>query len=699
MLPPAALLALLLVTPIPGPGGPTATAVVPDEPGTFVLPEAAILQTVAADVDGDGGREVVRLVRADDEAALVEVWGLDASGWRLRGPPLQLVPPSRIGTRINPVYQSTPVRLLVRRVAGVERVTVASQPHFEEIDVGPPCCLLLDDIVVERGTAVRRSVAAPSDFASAILVIDLDGDGTDELLSTLSLPPAGDISFPIEARVHRWSGDGFAEPIVTQLPVGSGDAPFGLGDSDGVPGDEAAIISTLGPPGIFRIRLAADDGLVTDPAGIEVDQALAVPLGDGRGVAVVGPVVGLMVAEWPPGEPVSAPLARSAMAEPRIVGAVEVDGRPKLVVHQPTSDAVHLLGLPALQPPQGLTITRSPAAAALADLPLPPYSGPVPGGIGGEAAVIHGGRLIPSRDGADRTGTSLMATLAGAVPLGTAGEGELIVLHHGPVGRPAPDPSGGALAVPTLLDGAWTSIAPLALTRAVEADDGRLEPTLRDAVAIDARDGIAVGPGGFVAEVAVPAGSRVVIGDLDPSVVGAPIAVPASGRVDAPFVPPTVTTGSPRYRATMLVLTPAGHAYQAAWDVRVLTDPPPIKLNVSTPFGSSAVEIAGLTARYASVRVDGRPVEISAGGRFLTSVDMPPWPTEVIVEVSDEFRNTARHSLTGIGLFDYRRLPWVPITVAAVAAVGVVLFLRVPRSAPLPRPADDDAALEELESD
>ena len=60
------------------------------------------------------------------------------------------------GTRIDPVYQATPVRLLVRRVDGAERVTVASQPHFEEIDVGDPCCLLLHDLVIEPGGVARR---------------------------------------------------------------------------------------------------------------------------------------------------------------------------------------------------------------------------------------------------------------------------------------------------------------------------------------------------------------------------------------------------------------------------------------------------------------------------------------------------------------------------------------------------------------
>jgi hypothetical protein len=701
MLPPAALLALLLVVTVPGPGRAAAIAVVPDEPGTVVLPDAAILQTVAADLDEDGQREVVRLVRGEDEAVLVEVWGLGADGWQLRGDPLEVVPPSRVGGRIDPRYLSTPVRLLVRRIDSDERVTVASQPHLEEIDIGPPCCLLLHDVDLERGSAVRRAVSGPTDIADAIIVIDLDGDGTDELLATQSLPPVGDVSFPILARVHRWADGAFAEPSVTRLPVGRGDAPFVLGDSDGVPGDEAAIISTLGQPGLFRIRLAEDDTLTQDAAGLVAQEAVAVPLGDGRGVALSGPAVGLHVATWPPGAPVSTPLAESFVSDGGIVGTAVVRDLPRLVVHQSSTDAIHLLGLPGLLPPQGITITRSPATAALSDLPLAPFSGPLPGGgLDGEDAIIHAGRLIPSTAGGHVSGTALIASLVGAEPVGLVGaDPPLIALHHGLVGQPAPGPDGGALVVPALLVQSWTSIAPFDLTREPEPDDGDLDPPLRDATALDARGGIAVGPGGFIAEVTAPPGSRVIVADFDPSVVRTPIVVPDSGRVDAPFVPPTVTTANPRYRATLIVLTPAGHAHRAAWDVRVLTEPPPVDLRVSTPFGSSAVEISGLTARYATVRVGGRPVAVSAGGRFATTVDLPPWPTEVVVELDDGLGNVGRHTVTGIGLFDYRGLPWGPITALLVAAAGVALFLRVPRSTPLPRRPDDDAAFEEIEPD
>ncbi len=704
MLLPITLLVVLLAAPMPGskPGpAPVFIAAVPDEPGVAILPAASIFQTVAADLDDDGRRELIRLVRGDGDAVLAEVWGRQPAGWHLRGEPVEVVPASRIGTRIDPVYQSTPVRLLVRVVEDAEHVTVVTQPHFEQIDVGPPCCLLLHDLVIEDGSALRRAVSGPGDFADAIIVIDLDGDETDELLSTRSLPPAGDISFPIEARVHRWADGTFAEPTVTRLPVGSGDAPFRLGDSDGVAGDEAGIISSLGRPGIFRIRLSDNDEVALDDGGVVADHAVAVPVDGGRGVAVVGSVGGLRVAAWPPGEPISEPIAESGITDGRIVGTVNVRGQPKLVVHEPAADAVHLLSLPNLLPPQGISITRSPAAAALAGAAVAPFSGPLPGGgVEGEPSLIHAGRLIPSTADAGSSGTSLMATLAGAEPIGLLGDGDLIAIQHGMVGRLAPRPDGGALVVPTLMDGAWTSITPLAVTLQPEAEDGDLAPPLRGAVRVDAREGIAVGRGGFRAEVTAPPGSRVVVADFDPSVIRAAIIVPASGMVDAPFVPPPVTTANPRFRATLLVLTPAGHAYLASWDVRVRTEPPPVELMVSTPFGSSAVEVEGRTTPYAKVRVDGMPVELNAGGRFATTVELPPWPTEILVEVGDGLGNATRRSVTGVGVFDYRGLPWVPITVALAALVGAVLFLRVPRSSPLARrDEDDDAILEELEPD
>src|SRR5680860_308223 len=92
----ATVLVLLLGAPLPGAGGPDAVAVLPEEPDAVVLPDAPILQTIAADVDGDGQREVVSMVRGADDAVFVEVWAMTGDAWAQRGEPVLVVPPSRI---------------------------------------------------------------------------------------------------------------------------------------------------------------------------------------------------------------------------------------------------------------------------------------------------------------------------------------------------------------------------------------------------------------------------------------------------------------------------------------------------------------------------------------------------------------------------------------------------------------------------
>lgn len=696
MLAPLVLLALLVAAPIAVPSTPNAIGAVPDEPGAFVLPEAAILQTVVADLDGDGRRELVRLIRGDGDAALAEVWVEKGPGWGLLGEPVEVVPPSRVGTRIDPVYQATPVRLLVRHVEGAERVTVASQPHFEEIDVGEPCCLLLHDIVIEPGGVARRDeVAAASDFADAVLVIDLDGDGTDELLVTQSLPPLGDISYPTLARVHRWAGDAFGPPVVTELSIGSGDSPFLLGDSDGLPGEEAAIISTLGPPGLFRISAGPGDRLTVDDAGVTADQAMAVPLAGGRGVALTGPVVGLFVASWPPGGPVSSPVGTSQLSDVRLVGTVATEGEPRLAVHRPSSATLHLLSLPELTPWRDTLIARSLAAARLSARPPDPYVGLLPGGDGG---VVHAGRLVTPTAVGDPSTPRPIATLAGAEPIGFVGDETLLAIHHAPLGPAAPGPVGGPLTVPVVLPLAWTSIVPFDLVRSPEADAGALDASLRGAIRLDDGDDVAVGRNGLTAEVAAAPGSRVLVSD-GASVSRLPVVVPDGGSVEIPLGVAAADAGTTRRRARVVVTTPAGHAYLAAWDILTLAGPPPIEAEATTPFGSSAVQVAGVTLSHAAVRVGGRTVEVGPAGRFVTRVELPPWPTDVVIEVDDTLGNVARTTVTGVGWFDYRGLPWVPLVAGVVGVAALVLLLRVPRLNPLPRPADDDSALEELEPD
>ncbi|MGH2446647.1 MAG: hypothetical protein ACRDGD_11525 [Candidatus Limnocylindria bacterium] len=700
MLAPLVLCALLASAPLLPPDPPAAVAVVPDEPGAMVLPDARLIQAVAGDLDADGLRELVRAVGAADGAIAVEAWRLTAAGWAIAGEPIEVIPPSSRGVQLDPVYADAPVRLLLRHVGGAERVTLATQPHFEEIDVGPACCLLLSDLAIVDGALEITTVADPIEAVDAVFVLDLDGDGTDELLTSRSLPPVGDTSFPTEAAVLRWSEGAFGTPTMTTLRIGSGDTPFIIGDSDDRPGEEAGVIGTLGPPGLFRIRLGADDLLEVDRFGI-ASEAVGVPLESGRGLAAVVRDE-VVVHAWPSGgDPVEVASVEAPGAE--LVGTVEIVGQPHLVIHQPAIPTLDVRSLPNLDPPLG-AVSRSPAAARLASVPTRPYVGALPGGgPDGESLVFYGGRLLPVDASPElrfpASGTVLVATLAGAEPVALVGDRDWLAILHGSPGLGSPGPGGGRLAPPVVLADAWVSILPWESVLVPEADDGELTPPTVATHRLDGRGTLGVGPDGFLVEVSAPPGSRVVSIDLDPSNMRLAGTVPGTGLLRVPMLPPSTSVPNPSYRASIVVSTPAGHGYVASWDVRVLTAPPPLDVEAATPFGSAAVTISGRTESYASVTVDGVPVEVSAGGRFSTSVSLPPWPTRVVVEATDFAGNVARGTVSGIGIFDYRRLPWIPIVAALVGGAAIVLYLRVPRSLVRPRRADDDAILEEIEPD
>lgn len=673
-------------------------AAIPTEPGAVVLAEGAIVQAVAADLDGDGAREVVVLSGgSSDGSATVRAWTERTAGtWsRLSGDVTGVAP----AAPATPDASGSPVRLLVRRVDGADRVTLLRQSA-----AGTPCCLRLHDVVLVDGDLRLMPVAEVATSVDAAFVIDLDGDGTDEIVASRSLAPLGDISYPVEAYLHRWTGGAF-EVTRTQLPAGSGDTPFVLGDSDGRPGEELGIIATLGRPELHRVSLGEDDALVMEDAGLVADDALAVPIDDGRGIAVLTGAGTLGIHAWPFGGELRAPVAQRILDGGELVGVVEIEGTPRLVARQPgTADRLHVLGLPNLTPPLFGAVTRTPAAAAFLSGPVGSYVGPIPrGAADGRPAIVYSGRLLSSIEQPE-TGVPVperaMAALAGAHPVGLVGRGTAsLALLHVAGGPSLPDASGGRLDAPVAHADAAVSVAPLSLTLEPEEDGGILEPTIRGAVNLDDRRTIAVGAAGFTATVEAPPGSRVYVAGSDPSVAGAVFAVPEGGSLLVPMPPPSVATPEPRYRATLAVSTPAGHGYLASWDVRVLTEPPPLAASVRTPLGSGTVEVSGTSVPYATVTVDGQPVAVGPDGGFAARVGAPPWPTEIAVRAVDPLGNEARATVSAVGWLDYRQLPWIPIAVLLLAAVAVVYYLRVPRAEPVPRRADDDGTLEELEPD
>ena len=685
----AALIALLFV----GPGlasPPTSLATIPPEPGAATLTNAAVFQAVVADLDGDGAREIVALARPADGLMAAVAWRETDGAWEAVGEPLQVQSQGS-----GPLeWAGTPARLLVRSVDGSDAVTIARQPRARELDLDSPCCLLIDDLVLD-GEALRLVPRAdPIDAMDAVHALDLDGDGTDELVATRSIYPLGDISYPTFAVVMRWTGNAF-EQTPSRLSVGSGDTPFLLGDTDGVPGTELAIAATLGRPELHRVRLGPNDTLLVDDAGLVATGATAIPLPGGPGIAVMAASGRLSVHAWPSGEGIGPALGTAQVDGGSILGPIRAGGVDRLAVRA-SGQQLHLLDLPALSSDPRGAVSWSPSAMAFTSGgPVAPYVGPLPGGgRDGAAAIAFGGRLVTSHRG---SGVLPFPALPGAQPIGLAGADlATLAVLHGPSPLAPQHPRGGRLDPPAAVPGSAIAVAPVPLAEQAEPDGTPLEPATTGTLPAGEEGVVAIGPGGFRVQLEAPPGSRVYVAGSDPSVVASIAAVPDSGRLDVPLVPPPVRAEG-RHRFSVALTTPAGHGYLATWEAEVLDGPPPLEAVPTTPLGSGEVLVSGRTAPYASITVDGEAATVDAEGRFEARVPMPPWPTEAVVSAVDPFGNAASRTVSGVGWFDYRGLPWLGIAVAALGFAAVRLFLRVPATRERPRDPDDDAVLEEIE--
>jgi hypothetical protein len=683
------------------PPGPLAVVHVPDEPGAIVLPDGTpTLQAVAADLDADGDPELVRLVAGDNGTVWIEAWVQGGEGWVLMAAPALAVP-GQAGQG-EAAYARRPVRLLVRQIGGRDRVTIVRQPLFSGPEDERECCLLIDDLVVDRNTLRLENVDDPSLaagrslVADAVHVIDLDGDGTDELLASYFLAPLNDASSLTEARVFRWAGDHFALLTTGKLPVGSGSSPYVLGDTDGVAGDEAAFISSSALNVLFRIRLD-HNRLITEDSGLIVDDALAVPLSTSRGLAVLAPRFGLAILSWPPGGQPSVPIAAQPVHSARLLGVVDIGGAPRLLVHRTDPDELEIRALPDLTPtlPRG-PIAPSQSAATLGRGPLFPYVGPLPGGgPHGAFSAIVAGSFIPAQVLDDPAAP--IGALAAARPIGLVGPDRAwLAIQQGAIGLPPLDPTGGRLDPPAIEPASAVAIVPIDEATRPEGNGGAYDPPIQGGVAL--ADGvIGVNRDGLVADVVAPPGSRVYLPGRDEPERPEVLVVGDDGALDVRIEVPAGVTADADGAATMTVVTPAGHAYTSSWDLRLVDGPPDLRATAETMLGSSRVIVAGRAPPYAEVEVAGRAVAVDEQGRFSTGVDLPPWPTAVTVSARDPIGHEASLIVSGIGILDYRGLPWLPIALVLLGGAAVALILRVPKPRTAPRSIGDDAVLEEID--
>ncbi len=709
----AAAACLLLAGAVP----PAADAL---ETGTIAL-EGIAYGGMVADVDGDGAREVLRLIRDPGGTGhlAVDGWRLVDGEWRSLGiVPLRrgIVVPDEIQFRdddlMRPLLVGEPARLIRWRHGGRDRVVVATIGTRE---LAGRCCLSLFEVREGRGgleLRVLRGTDGSTGFGTALAVhpADLDGDGNEELVVT-EPPRAGGLG---GIRVLHWTAAGWESARMAPAgPMGSV-LPSYIGELDGERGEEVVYVIDLPGDTTPGIRLMRIGGPPSDPR-IEIAELDAVRPLVAPGITLRG--VPAMLAQttrdtvqrlgWPRGGRVELGDGRTMFAW--LAGSIGRGAGTRYLFVQPE---VHPAGVlpnvhievvgPALEP---FGIVRpSSVAARLDDLTerligsriqnvAPPraYSGPFPGGVGGRDAFVFRGRLVVQ--GSPQAEAREIATLTDVTPLGLAGPGEAwLVLATGRIGDP--EPRGGSL---DSFAGAAGEVRLVEAALALLPESRRpvdLPGELAGAISAEPASTVYAPRAGFDVRLELPAGARVLsmMGRLVREHLPDP-----DGEVTIRIAPPESQQDAPGYEAVLIVIGPSGRAYLHSWQVEVLAEVPQLDVLAETePFSLSA-RVDGTVSGPAAVTVDGSAVSVTNDGSFRASVSALPWPRPVRVEATDPLGNRSVTVVHVVGLVDYREWPWALIVTVLTLAAGLFLYLRGAELRPRPREETEVATLEEIE--
>lgn len=696
----AALLALGVLG-----GGPLPTRAVdetppvalPAEPPAQSLP-GPTYDAVTADLDGDGTFELVRLTTDRNGAG-----GMGIETWSQPfGSAAMLVGQASIRrdasveealtARPRPAPDNTlPLgvndagRLLVMRDGEARRVVLAAIGAGD--DGARPCCLTLYEVRwALRTPMVLARLGGVQQDADAVLPVDLDGDGTDELVAIEGQDDDGEL--PV--RVYHVFGDRLQTDVVT-LEVATVDAANAVvGETDGRPGDELLFTATRVESGEAAQTLVAR--IAIGPDGLQAETAVArspaipaiLPRSGMPFIVLMSTLDDSMEADtWPSGGQLRVESQVGLAGTP--FGLVGEGGDSRLLIRSRDDRTVLVIDGNL---DRGTPIGGSRSADRFATEGLAAYAGVWPGGLDGSDAFVFRGQLI-QRDGRSRP----IASLVGAQPMGVMGPAALTtVLRFGSGLARLDDPLlvGGGGAAGSL------ELAPTSAVLRPEPEGESLSIGLRGAViAPDQVPTLLVPSARFDVLVDAPAGSRVLTA-LDAEPAFDPSIVIAQGFTTAE-VPITMTANAAEL--AVVVLTPAGAAYRADWHVERRVGPPVLLLDVPVAPLSASVPIAGSTDPGATVTVNDRIAEVDAEGRFAANISAGLTPTSVTVEVVDLVGNRATETLSVVGWVDYRRLPWIPIISLMTIVAGALLWLRVPRPRRWARRgADDDARLEEIDA-
>lgn len=679
----------------------TAPASAADPPAPFPLP-GGTSSAIVADVDGDGARELVRFTGLDEPR--LEVWDFVDGAWVAT---LSTQPEPASG---NGGIGEVPAMALVRtQVEGLDRVLLLTGGRLSASGASE-CCLAIHEVIDGGDGPALRPMAASELAADRIVVADLDGDGTDELVVS----------------VTNWQGDGSQSSTDVAVLVRDAAAwraiaewtepgswwVMSMADTDGAPGVELLASSETGE----LARLAWIDG------GLEIERTR---LASGHGHSwVAGSIDGNLIVTSPTE---IALFAWPSEGEPTMIASHEARDYPSVGVIGGGADALVVVqehtGRGAMAPevrildarlrPVG-AVTMTPEAAAIAELAervagegwsgspptnIWPYFGPVDGeATGSLASYVTGGMLIAATPGGSfetRPASSMVAR---------------------PIGRVGPDNGWVALGDAFVSTGPFASLQPgfyaFEGSRVTLAPRATLEnPAERPlAISVALEGGIEVGEDGATTTIlAAPTGVQIVVsvaqGTLAVSWDGSRVTdhrEVSDGTLRLEVAPPSRPRpgGEYTFEQDLVLVGADGRASVHRWEGTFAPEEPALTAWTDHDAFSLEATVAGRASPGTVVTVDGGAVALNEFGAYRATVSAPPWPRNVIVVARDPFGGERRTTVEVIGLLDYRGLPWGPLAGIATVLVGGVLFLRTPRHRPVPgRTALDDARLEDLDGD
>ncbi len=380
------------------PGAARGASTIPADQTGQVLAGIPIT-AIVGDIDGDGVRELIRLGPRDDDPVhlAVEVLEEGPDGAVVSAGSAPLARMASVTEQLSGLPRPDENNLLQARVDEPARLVawhMNGREHVLAMAIGTlrnarACCLSI--WAVERGgDGIRlRLMTDTMRSADQVRAVDMDADGTDELVVTEPRQDANPDILPVA--VLRWGGSRFTSQSA-QLGVLGGGPLIPLGDSDGRPGEELGIMRTtqsgailhrisLGPGGRVRIEhatIGSGGGLVA----MEVPDGGRLVLGDDQS--------GAELLDWPAGGQITTEEQSAWLGVPL---ASLGEGPSARVVKLREGRLLDVFG-PRLGTDR-IGLTGNDAEGRFRTADIPPYVGPLPGGMpDGSSAFIFRGTLV-----------------------------------------------------------------------------------------------------------------------------------------------------------------------------------------------------------------------------------------------------------------------------------------------------------------